>query len=146
MDTLLSRKPFLVPFLRGGAPPPPVCLHSCKGSWWSATLCLQVWTVQTICHLLCMRVLNRSVVSDSAIPWTVAHQALLSMEFSRQEVGSHSLLQGIFSTQRSNLGLLHCTRFFTVWATGMHNSFNVCVCVLLLQSCPTLYNSWTVAC
>ena len=24
------------------------------------------------------------------------------------EVGSHSLLQGIFTTQRSNLGLLHC--------------------------------------
>ena len=44
------------------------------------------------------------------IPWTVAHQALLSMEFSRQEVGSHSLLQGIFSTQGSNLGLLHCRR------------------------------------
>ena len=26
-----------------------------------------------------------SVVSDSATPWTVAHQASLSMEFSRQE-------------------------------------------------------------
>ena len=26
-----------------------------------------------------------SVVSDSVIPWTVAHQAPLSMEFSRQE-------------------------------------------------------------
>ena len=30
-------------------------------------------------------VLSRSVVSDSATPWTVACQALLSMEFSRQE-------------------------------------------------------------
>ena len=30
-------------------------------------------------------------------------------------VGSHSLLQGIFLTQGSNLGLLHC-RFFTIWA------------------------------
>ena len=27
-------------------------------------------------------------MSDSAIPWTVAHQALLSMEFSRQEYWS----------------------------------------------------------
>ena len=26
-----------------------------------------------------------SIVSDSATPWTVAHQAPLSMEFSRQE-------------------------------------------------------------
>ena len=42
--------------------------------------------------------------------WTVAHQAPLSMEFSRQNigVGFHSLLQGIFPTQRSNPGLLHC--------------------------------------
>ena len=32
------------------------------------------------------------------------------MEFSRQDagVGSHSLLQKIFPTQGSNLGLLHC--------------------------------------
>ena len=29
--------------------------------------------------------LSHSVVSDSAIPWTVAHQALLSMGFPRQE-------------------------------------------------------------
>ena len=36
-------------------------------------------------------------------PWTVACQALLSMEFSRQEHGldSHSLLQGISPTQGS---------------------------------------------
>ena len=40
----------------------------------------------------------------------VACQALLSMEFSRQETGgdSHSLLQGIFPTQGSNPGLPHC--------------------------------------
>ena len=45
------------------------------------------------------------------IPWTVAGQ--LAMDFSRQEylgsqVGCHFLLQGIFLTQGSNLGLLHC--------------------------------------
>ena len=28
---------------------------------------------------------SHSVVSDSAMPWTAAHQAPLSMEFSRQE-------------------------------------------------------------
>ena len=32
--------------------------------------------------------LMHSVVSDSATPWTVAHQAPLSMEFSRQEYWS----------------------------------------------------------
>ena len=56
-------------------------------------------------------------------PWTIAHQAPLSMEFSRQEywssimcmekkkkntgVGCHFLLQGIFPTQGLNPGLLH---------------------------------------
>ena len=57
-------------------------------------------------------VLSRSVTFYSAIPWTIACQASLSMEFSRQEywsiVGCHSLLQGIFPTQGSNWGLLHC--------------------------------------
>ena len=37
-------------------------------------------------EFVCMCVFSRSVVSDSfATPWTVAHQAPLSMGFSRQE-------------------------------------------------------------
>ena len=45
-------------------------------------------------------------------PWTIAHQALLSLEFSRQEYwrSLHFLLQGIFLTLGSNphlLWLLH---------------------------------------
>ena len=42
-------------------------------------------------------------------PWTVLHQAPLSMEFSRQKygVGSYSLLQRIFPTQGLKLGLRH---------------------------------------
>ena len=42
-------------------------------------------------------------------PLTAAHQAPLSMEFSRQNtgVGCHFLLQGIFLTQGSNLYHLH---------------------------------------
>ena len=41
----------------------------------------------------------------------LAHQAPLSMKFSRQGywgVGSYSLLHGIFPTPGLNLGLLHC--------------------------------------
>ena len=51
-----------------------------------------------------------SPVQLFATPWTVACQALLSMGFSRQEywMGSHALLQGIFPTQGSNLGIPHC--------------------------------------
>ena len=52
---------------------------------------------------------SRSVGSDSATPWTVAHQAALSMGFSRQEhwSGLPLLLQGIFPTQGLNLHFLH---------------------------------------
>ena len=44
----------------------------------------------------------------SATPWTVACQAPLSMEFSRQEYwgGLHFLLQGLFPTQGLKLHLL----------------------------------------
>ena len=55
--------------------------------------------------------MSRSVMSDSLRPpWSVAHQAPLSVGFSRQEytgVGCHFLLQGIFPTQGSNPCLLH---------------------------------------
>ena len=44
-----------------------------------------------------------------ATPWTVAHQAPLSMGFPRKMVSCHFLLQGIFptQTQRLNQCLLH---------------------------------------
>ena len=44
--------------------------------------------------------LSCSVAQLFAIPWTVACQAHMSMEFSRQEYwsGTHSLLQGIFQS------------------------------------------------
>jgi len=44
------------------------------------------------------------------VPWTVAHQAPLSMEFSRQEYWSscHAFIQGIFLTHGSHPGILHC--------------------------------------
>ena len=54
----------------------------------------------------CAAVLSHSATSDSATPWTLARQAPLSRGFSR--VGCHSLLQGIFPTQRKIPGLLHC--------------------------------------
>ena len=51
-------------------------------------------------------------------PWTVAHQAPLSMEFSRQESLCRALLQRIFSTLESNLGLLNCQQVLYCWAKG----------------------------
>ena len=43
----------------------------------------QTGTKTKVCSTITL--LNCSVVSDSATPWTVAHQAPLSMEFSRQK-------------------------------------------------------------
>ena len=48
-------------------------------------------------------------MSNSVIPWSVAHQASLSMEFSRQEYWSGQPFPslGIFPAQGSNPGILH---------------------------------------
>ena len=54
---------------------------------------------------------SRSVVSDSATPWTVACTRILHpWDFLGKStgVGCHFLLQGIFPTQGSNPGLPHC--------------------------------------
>ena len=61
---------------------------------------------------------SHSVVFNSETPWTVAHQAPLSMEFSGQECwnGLPVPFQGIFLTQGSNPGLLR-SRQFTISAT-----------------------------
>ena len=62
-------------------------------------------------HFVGMCVLSHSVVSDSATPWTVAHQAPLVHGDSPGKntgLGCHALLQGLFPTQGSNPGLLHC--------------------------------------
>ena len=93
---------------RGG--PGHECLWICIESW---STCQEQWATPGgfLGGRMCMCLLSCSVVSDSETVWTVAHQALLLMEFSRQEYWSgqpHSLLQGIFSTQWLNLCLLHC--------------------------------------
>ena len=53
---------------------------------------------------------SRSVVSDSAASWTVPARLIHPWDFPAKStgVGCHFLLQGIFLTQGSNLGLLHC--------------------------------------
>ena len=53
---------------------------------------------------------SRSVVSDCLRPWTVAHQASLSMDSpgKNTRVGCCALFQGIFLTQGLSLGSPHC--------------------------------------
>ena len=61
----------------------------------------------TLC--VCVR---GSVVSDSAIPWAEPARDLCPWDSPGKSKGGWSrvpsLLQGIFPTQGSNLGLLHC--------------------------------------
>ena len=63
-------------------------------SWWPSPCCC--------CYLAAKLYLT------PANPWTVAHQVSLSTGFPRKNtgVGCYLLLQGIFPTQGSNLGLL----------------------------------------
>ena len=53
-----------------------------------------------------------------ATPWTVASQAPLSTNSPGKNTGvrCHFLLQGIFPTQGSNPGLLHCRQFLYQWS------------------------------
>ena len=88
----------------------------------SKTLCILQWDllyVPTLYSTICSispkhirkvkeRKWSHSVMSDSATPWTIAHQTSPSMEFSGMStgVGCHLLLQGIIPTQGLNPGLL----------------------------------------
>ena len=59
--------------------------------------------------MVCSRV-RVLVASDFVTPWTVPARLLCPWNSPGKNtgVGSHSLLQGVFLTQGSNLGLLHC--------------------------------------
>ena len=58
---------------------------------------------------MCMHAKSLSRVLFATL-WTVAHQALLSLDSSGKNaaVGCHALLQRIFPTQLLNLWLLYC--------------------------------------
>ena len=51
-------------------------------------------------------------------PWTVAYPAPLSIPGKDPGVGCCALLQGIFPTQGSKPGLLHCRQIFYCLGTG----------------------------
>ena len=76
-----------------------------------------------------VKVKSLSRVRLFATPWTVAYQDPQSMGFSRQEywsgnpkMGCHCLLQGIFPTQGSNLGVPHCRQ--TLYHLSYQGSFS----------------------
>ena len=83
---------------------------------------LEKWDSQTgsvkWCVCVCACALSHSVVSDTLRPlWTVTHQALLSMEFSRQEYWSRLPFppSGDLPRNRTLVSYISCLagRFFT---------------------------------
>ena len=55
------------------------------------------------------------------------------------EVGSHSLLQGIFLTQESNWGLLHCRQILDQ-LSYQESPYSIYSSYKILAICPVLYN------
>ena len=78
---------------------------------WHFCKILKVETTLCVCVCVCTRLVT-SVVSNSAIPWTVARQAPLSVELSRQEYwsGLPCSPPGDLPNSRTNPGLPHCRR------------------------------------
>ena len=73
-------------------------------------LCVCVYKNVCLICLYCNVCVSHSVVSNSAIRWTVAFQALLAIGFPRQEYCSGLPFPppGNLSNPGLNLGLLHC--------------------------------------
>ena len=102
---------------------------------------------------LCAKSLSR--VRLFVTPWTVAHQAPQSMEFSRKStgVGCHFLLQGIFLTQGSNLDLPHCRQMLyrlshrygqlSLFKENVLYYLTSCMHAKSLQSCLTLATTYS---
>ena len=65
-----------------------------------------------LCYCYCCYLVTKSCLA-LCTPWPIAHQAPMSMGSPGKNTGAgcHFLLQGIFPTQGSNLGLLHCRQY-----------------------------------
>ena len=89
-----------------------------------------------------------------ATPWTITHQALLSMGFPIKNTGvdCHFLLQGIFPTQKSN----PCLCYLLHWQADSlplvppgkpilnHKGYLLCLCIFLQLSLLQIFslNAW----
>ena len=93
---------------------PPPTLTLCRWHLWCTVLCLWCPLYQCVC------VKSLQLCPTLCTLRTVACQASLSMGFYRQEYwsGFPCHLPGDFSTQGSNLHLLHSRWILCCWATG----------------------------
>ena len=89
---------------------------------------------------------SQSVVSDSLQPHILQPTRLLcpwNSPGKNTGMCSHSLLQEIFLTQGSNLGLLYCRQILYHLS---HREAPSSGGGLVAKSCPTLATAWTLAC
>ena len=109
---------------------------------------------------ICCVVLVAQLCPTVCDPMDCSPPGPLSMEFSRQEYwsGLHSLLQGIFSTQGSNLGLLHCRQILYQLShqgnpihTHTHTHTHTCIVIIdspiqqpIVQQKPTTQHCKTI--
>ena len=98
---------------------------------------IHTYTIIYICVCVCVCV--KAIVGQSCLTlcnlWIAVCQALLCLWNSlgkNTRVGSHSLLQRIFLTQGSNLGLLHCRQI--LYSLSHQGSPCLCVCVYTLKA------------
>ena len=110
--------------------------------------------------LICVDHIERHLVHDGGgsdlvaqscltlvTPWTVAHQAPLSVEFSRQEYWGKLPFSspGYFLTQGSNLGLLHC-RWILYWLSHQQSAWYTIIVenliILVIISMVPIYSAY----
>ena len=78
-----------------------------------------VFSIHKVKQPLCYAVLCRSVMSDSATPWTVARQTPLPMRIPQAWILESIAMPSSrdLSVPGLNPGLPHFSGFFTIWAT-----------------------------
>ena len=131
-----------------GIEPSPLCSGS--NHWTTREVPITSFYV-CVCVCVLLLLFSLSVVSNSfATLWTVTFQASLPWDSPRKNtgMGCHSLLQGIFLTQGSNLCLLH----WQMDSLPLSNQGSpMCMCVVLcnfrldstvLQTLSFLWSLW----
>ena len=111
----------------------------CTGILYSKLFDISVMSMGTLAFILLQWSKSHSVVSDSLQPHVLYNQ--WNSPGQNTGVGSLSLLQGIFPTQESNRGLLHCRRILYQLSyegspgkiTGKTNWRSICLNIYILK-------------
>ena len=97
-------------------------IEFCTSDYFPSTTSTSLLSYQEtcVCVCVCTRTQSHSCFQLFVTLWAVAPPASSVRGFPRKNIGvcCHFLLQGIFLTQGSNLGLLHCRQILYHWATS----------------------------